>query len=265
MGQLLALGVLLVLQFVLLTAEQLDAWGWRIPFFIGAAAALAALYLRRNLAETEAFANSRTRTPDAGAMRLLLRYPREALTVIGLTMGGTLFFYVFTNYMQKFLVNTVGLTKGQSTLISAGSLFAFMLLQPLMGALSDRIGRRPMLITFGVLALCTTIPLLSALERTHDAWVAFALVMTALLISSLYSSISAVVKAELFPVEIRALGVGLPYAIAVSLFGGTAEYIALWCKSIGRESLFYWYVTGCVFISLLVYLFMQDTQKTSRI
>lgn len=231
----------------------------------GRKAALAALYLRRNLAETEAFANSRAKTPDAGAMQLLLRHPREALTVIGLTMGGTLFFYVFTNYMQKFLVNTVGLTKGESTLISAGSLFAFMLLQPLMGALSDRVGRRPMLIVFGVLALFTTIPLLSALERTHDVWVAFALVMTALLISSLYSSISAVVKAELFPVEIRALGVGLPYAIAVSLFGGTAEYIALWFKSIGHESLFYWYVTGCVFISLLVYAFMQDTQKTSRI
>ena len=189
----------------------------------------------------------------------------ETLTVIGLTMGGTLFFYVFTNYMQKFLVNTVGLTKGESTLVSAGSLFIFMLLQPVMGALSDRIGRRPMLITFGVIALFTTLPLLKALEATNDAWVAFALVMTGLFISSFYSSISAVVKAELFPVEIRALGVGLPYAIAVSLFGGTAEYIALWFKSIGHESLFYWYVTGCVFISLLVYTFMNETQKTSKI
>lgn len=275
MGQLLALGVLLILQFVLLTPGQLDAWGWRIPFFIGAAAALVALYLRRNLAETEAFtqsvakspshANSQVKSPDAGGLRLLLRHPREALTVIGLTMGGTLFFYVFTNYMQKFLVNTVGLSKGESTVVSAASLFIFMLLQPLMGALSDRIGRRPMLITFGVLALFSTIPLLTWLENTHDARIAFVLVMIALAISSLYSSISAVVKAELFPVEIRALGVGLPYAIAVSVFGGTAEYIALWCKSIGRESLFYWYVTGCVFISLLVYIFMSDTQKTSRI
>ena len=196
---------------------------------------------------------------------MLLQYPRETLTVIGLTMGGTLFFYVFTNYMQKFLVNTVGLTKGQSTLISAASLFIFMLLQPLMGAVSDRVGRRPMLIAFGVLALFSTIPLFAALERTHDPWTAFALVMSALFISSFYSSISAVVKAELFPVEIRALGVGLPYAIAVSLFGGTAEYIALWFKSVGHEFLFYWYVTGCVFVSLLVYVFMSETQKTSRI
>lgn len=266
MGQLLALAVLLLLQFVFLTAEQLDAWGWRIPFFIGAGAALVALWLRRNLAETESFAKGQQEhRAHAGQVRVLLQHPRETFTVIGLTMGGTLFFYVFTNYMQKFLVNTVGLTKGESTLVSAGSLFIFMLLQPVMGALSDRIGRRPMLIAFGMMALFTTLPLLTALENTSDAWVAFALVMTGLFISSFYSSISAVVKAELFPVEIRALGVGLPYAIAVSLFGGTAEYIALWFKSIGHESLFYWYVTGCVFISLLVYVFMSETQKTSKI
>ena len=140
-----------------------------------------------------------------------------------------------------------------------------MLMQPLVGAASDRLGRRRMLIAFGLLALATTIPLLSSLEQTRDAWSAFWLVMAGLAISSLYSSISAVVKAELFPVEIRALGVGLPYAIAVSLFGGTAEYIALWFKHVGHESYFYWYVTGCVFISLLVYVFMNDTQKTSKI
>jgi MHS family alpha-ketoglutarate permease-like MFS transporter len=266
MGQLLALGVLMLLQFVLLDAQQLESWGWRIPFVIGALAALVAMYLRRNLSETEAFAKASTRkASDAGQMKALLRHPREVLTVIGLTMGGTLFFYTFTNYMQKFLVNTVGLTKGESTLVSAGTLFVFMLLQPLMGAISDRVGRRPMLIVFGVLALSTTFPLLSALEQTHDAWTAFFLITIALTISSLYSSISAIVKAELFPVEIRALGVGLPYAIGVSLFGGTAEPIALWCKSIGHESWFYWYVTGCVLVSLLVYWSMRETKATSTI
>ncbi len=264
MGQLLALAVLMVLQFAVLDARQLEAWGWRIPFVIGAIAALAALYLRRNLVETDAFKN-KSAAPEAGQLSLLLRHPREVLIVIGLTMGGTLFFYTFTTYMQKFLVNTVGLSKGESTLVSTANLFVFMLLQPLMGALSDRFGRRPMLIVFGVLALFATVPLLSALARAQDAWTAFFLILIALTISSLYSSISAVVKAELFPVEIRALGVGLPYAITVSLFGGSAEYIALWCKSVGSESLFYWYVTGCVFCSLLVYIFMREPQRASRI
>ena len=265
MGQLLALGVLLVLQFFVLTPGQLEAWGWRIPFFIGALAALAGLYLRRNLAETEAFEKSAATRGEAGHIGLLLRHPREVLLVIGLTMGGTLYFYTFTTYMQKFLLNTVGLTKGESTLVSAANLFLFMLIQPVMGAVSDRFGRRPMLITFGVLALATTVPLLSALAEARSAWTAFVLIMLALMISSTYSSISAVVKAELFPVEIRALGVGLPYAIAVSIFGGGAEYIALWFKSIGRESLFYWYVTACVFCSLLVYIFMREPQRDSRI
>jgi MHS family alpha-ketoglutarate permease-like MFS transporter len=264
MGQLLAIGVLLVLQFVLLDAHELETWGWRIPFLIGAIAALAALRLRRTLAETEAFQKKPT-AQQAGQLRLLLQHPREVLIVIGLTMGGTLYFYTFTTYMQKFLVNTVGLAKGESTLVSAANLFIFMLMQPLMGALSDRFGRRPMLIVFGVLALFTTVPLLSALSNAHDAWTAFILIFIALTISSLYSSISAIVKAELFPVEIRALGVGLPYAIAVSVFGGGAEYVALKFKAIGHESLFYWYVTGCVFCSLLVYIFMREPQRHSRI
>lgn len=264
MGQLLALGVLMVLQFFVLDAQQLEQWGWRIPFVIGAIAALTGLYLRRNLVETDAFKN-KSNTARAGELALLMRHPREVLIVIGLTMGGTLFFYTFTTYIQKFLVNTVGLTKGESTLVSSASLVLFMSIQPFMGALSDRVGRRPMLIMFGVLALFTTVPLLSALSQAQDAWTAFFLILIALMISSLYSSISAVVKAELFPVEIRALGVGLPYAIAVSLFGGTAEMIALAFKNAGHEELFYWYVTGCVFCSLLVYIFMREPQRESRI
>lgn len=265
MGQLLALAVLLLLQFVLLTQEQLEEWGWRIPFVIGAACAVIALYLRRNLAETEAFVRSHALERGGGELRRLLKHWRESLIVIGLTMGGTLAFYTYTTYMQKFLVNTVGLTRNVATLISASSLFIFMLLQPLVGALSDRVGRRPILLTFGVLGTLATVPLLTALSRANDPFVAFALIMTALVIVSGYTSINAVVKAELFPVEIRALGVGLPYALAVSIFGGTAEYVALWFKSIGRETLFYWYVTGCIACSLLVYLFMRETSRTSLI
>lgn len=265
MGQLLSLAVLLVLQWVFLSHDQLEAWGWRIPFVIGALAALGGLYLRRNLPETATFEKLRASGKRSGEVSLLMQHPREVLIVLGLTAGGTLYFYIFTTYIQQFLVNTVGLSKTAATTVSSASLFLFMLLQPLMGALSDRIGRRPMLITFGVLALFTTVPLLSTLAATHSAWMAFVLVSIALLISSFYSSVSAVVKAELFPVEIRALGVGLPYAVAVSLFGGSAPLIGLWFKSIGHEPWFYWYVTACVFGSLLVYIFMREPQRTSRI
>ena len=175
-------------------------------------------------------------------------------------MGGTLAFYTYSTYMQKFLVNTAGMAKDRATLISAASLFFFMLLQPLIGALSDRIGRRPVLIYFGVMGTLTTVPILSLLQHSNNPWFAFALIMFALVIVSGYTSINAVVKAELFPVEIRTLGVGLPYAVAVSVFGGTAEYLALWFKHVGLESGFYWYVTTCIACSLLVYFYMPDTK-----
>ena len=263
-GQLIALAVLIILQLTL-TNEQLESWGWRIPFLIGAACAVTALYLRRGMEETASFKKKDESVVQESLMRTLMRHPKELLTVVGLTMGGTLAFYTYTTYMQKYLVNTVGMSKSDSTMISAATLFLFMLLQPVVGALSDKIGRRPILIAFGVLGTIFTVPILSALHTIQSMWGAFFLIIAALVIVSGYTSINAVVKAELFPTEIRALGVGLPYALTVSIFGGTAEYVALWFKSIGMETGYYWYVTGCIACSLLVYLFMKDTRDHSRI
>ena len=266
MGHLLALGVLILLQQVFLTPAQLESWGWRIPFVIGALAAVTALYLRRSMVETESFERSAASSAPGGSLRTLLReHPRAIATVVGLTMGGTLAFYTYTTYMHKFLVNSVGMAKEPAALVSAGSLFLYMLLQPLVGALSDRIGRRPLLVVFGVLGVLFTVPILSRIAATDSPLEAFILIMAALVIVSFYTAINAVVKAELFPVEVRALGVGLPYALTVSLFGGTAEYVALWFRSIGHEQGFYWYVTACIGVSLLVYLRMPDTRSTSLI
>src|SRR5450432_825520 len=262
-GQLIALGLQLLLQHVFLTDKQLHEWGWRIPFVIGAILSLVAFYLRINLRETDAFENKQLTEKNKGTLKELLKHPKAIATVTGLTLGGTLAFYTYTTYMQKFLVNTVGLTKNQSTLLSFCSLFIFALVQPLFGMLSDKIGRRPLLLSFGILGTLFTIPLLTTLSHTTQMWAAFALLMAALIIVSGYTSINAVVKAELFPVEIRALGVGLPYSLTVAIFGGTAEYIALWAKNVGHENLFYWYVTVCIFISLVVYFLMKDTKNNS--
>ncbi len=265
-GQLIALGIQLLLQQVLLTDAQLHAWGWRIPFAMGAVLSVVAFYLRRSLHETTAFEAQKARTTAAkGSIKELLKHPKALLTVVGLTLGGTLAFYTYTTYMQKFLVNTVHLTKSDSTLVSFFSLLLFALLQPLFGALSDRIGRRPLLIGFGVCGTLFTVPLLTALSHTTTLWGAFFLLVAALIIVSGYTSINAIVKAELFPAEVRALGVGLPYALTVAIFGGSAEYVALQAKSAGHEPYFYWYITGCILLSLLVYLFMRDTKATSKI
>jgi MHS family alpha-ketoglutarate permease-like MFS transporter len=264
-GQLLALGLQLILQNIFLDDKQMHDWGWRIPFVVGALLSLVALYLRTHLNETEAFIAKDDKIKKEGSMKELLKHPRAILVVVGLTLGGTLAFYTYTTYMQKFLVNTVGLTKYQSTILTFCSLLIFALLQPVFGALSDKVGRRPLLISFGVLGTIFTYPLLSTLSHTTSMWSAFGLLMAALIIVSGYTSINAVVKAELFPVEVRALGVGLPYSLTVAIFGGTAEYLALWAKNLGHESYYYWYVTVCIFISLIIYFKMRDTKHTSLI
>ncbi|WP_353124402.1 MFS transporter [Parapedobacter pyrenivorans] len=265
-GQLLALGVQILLQKFLLTDEQLHDWGWRIPFVIGAILSVIALYLRVHLHETRAYtaAKEKGKAKD-GSISKLLKHPKAIMIVVGLTLGGTLAFYTFTTYMQKFLVNTVGISKGDATMISFVSLFAFAVIQPLFGGLSDRIGRKPLLITFGLLGTICTVPLMNAISSANSNWAIFVFIMIGLLIISTYTSIGAVVKAELFPAEVRAIGVGLPHAITVAIFGGTAEYVALWFKSIDHESWYYWYVTIGIFLSLIMFVFMQDTKKGSKL
>ncbi|MES2156745.1 MAG: MFS transporter [Pseudomonadota bacterium] len=264
-GQLVAICVLLTLQAVLSEA-QLDAWGWRIPFFIGGALAVVVFWLRRGLAETQSFAVAKAAgASKSGFVELITRHPRETVTVMLLTAGGTIAFYAYSIYMQKFLVNTSGLSRQTASQINAVTLFLFMLLQPVAGALSDRIGRKPLMIGFGVMGVLCTYPIFATLAVTKDPLVAGLLVMVGLVIVTGYTSINAVVKAELFPAHIRALGVALPYALANTLFGGTAEFVALWFKQAGMEQAFYIYVTVMIAISLTVYVRMRDTAKHSMI
>ena len=262
-GQICALLVLLVLQKVFLTNDEIRAWGWRIPFFIGALLALVALYMRRTLHETGAFEAAKQIVKKTSSLRALMRYPREVLLVVGLTAGGTAAFYTYTTYMQKFLKLSVGLTDDQTTIVTLSALFFGMALQPIYGAISDRIGRKWLLIAFGVTGVLFTIPLLTTLQNARGPFAAFLLIAAAWMIVSGYTSINAVVKAELFPTNIRAIGVGLPYALTVSIFGGTTDSVALWFKSIGHENWFYYYLTGMIGISLVVYVFMRDTKADS--
>ena len=257
-GQLLALLVLVVLQ-ALLTTDELKAWGWRIPFVIGAVAALVAMYLRRSLAETASHETMHSK--EAGSLLGLLRHKRAVLIVFAFTMGGSLYFYTFTTYMQKYLVNTAHMDASIVSIVMTAVLILYMCLQPAFGALSDRIGRRNNMILFTALGALAASPLLFALGQVSNPVTAFLLVLAALTIASFYTSIGGVVKADLFPTEVRALGVGLTYAVANAIFGGTAEYVALWLKSSGQEQWFAWYVSGIVAVGLAASLIMPDTRK----
>ncbi len=249
-GQLLAVLVIVILE-QLLTEADLRAWGWRIPFAIGAVTAVVALMLRRTLHETQTKENLANK--DSGSLSLLFRHHKAAFfTVLGYTAGGSLIFYTFTTYMQKYLVNTVGLPIKTTSYVMTCSLFVYMCMQPLFGALSDRIGRRNNMLLFGALGTLATVPILTGLQGVTSPFVAFLLIILALAIVSFYTSISGIVKAEMFPPEVRALGVGLAYAVANAIFGGSAEYVALGLKSLGSESAFYWYVTAMMVIAFLV-------------
>ncbi|MFB7995897.1 MFS transporter [Streptomyces sp. NPDC056002] len=260
-GQIVGLGLQIVLQRTL-SDDALHSWGWRIPFVIGALGAAIIFYLRRNMLETDVYEES---ADDAGADRkgtltALWAHKREAFLVMALTMGGTVAYYTYTTYLTKYLSNSAGLSKETATLVSFCALIVFACIQPLAGRLSDRIGRRPLLITFAVGSTFLTVPIMTMLKHAGSFWPALGLALLALVVVTGYTSINACVKAELFPTGIRALGVALPYAIANALFGGTAEYVALWFKDAGVESGFYWYVAGCAAVSLIVYLTMRETR-----
>ncbi|MFJ8862420.1 MFS transporter [Streptomyces sp. NPDC102451] len=275
MGQLAALLVAIVLQH-LLTEEQLHGWGWRVPFLIGAVAGLVVMYLRRSMEESEHFRKEQARTagglPESsgtperkGLVALFAEYPRQLLAVFGLAIGGTVAFYTYTTYLQKYLVNTAGIAKPTVTLIGFAALFVYMLMQPAVGALSDRIGRRPVMFAFSGGCMLLTVPLMTLLGRTSSPWIAFLLMTVALTFVTGYSALAAIIKAEMFPTKVRALGVGLPHALVTATFGGLTEPIALALKDGGRETLFFWYVTGCVGLTFLATLLVREPSRTSHL
>lgn len=261
-GQLLAVLVVAILQS-LLTTDELRHWGWRVPFALGAVGAVVAMVVRRAMHESSSSAHRAH--PLAGTIRGMLQHPRELLMVLGFTGGGSLLFYTTTSYMQKYMVNTAHMNPKTASSVMTGALFIFMCVQPLFGMLSDRIGRRPQMITFSLFFIGATVPLMTVIGANADPWKAFGLVLVSLLGMSLYTSISGLLKAELFPAGVRAMGVGLPYAIANAAFGGTAEYVALWLKSRGIESTFFWYVSAMSVVLLICSMCLRRAGEATHL
>lgn len=270
-GQMLALLTLVILESTM-GKEALGEWGWRIPFAIGGVAALVVLWLRRSMEETisaEQAAAAHVRVEgeaQPGTLKLLFTKHWKALLIcIGVTLGGTMAFYTYTNFTLSFMQNTSGIPKEQTSVISFWALFIFMLLQPVYGIISDKVGRKPLLLWFGITGVLFTWPLLSTLAGTKDPFMAFLLMMGGLLIVGGYTSINALVKAELFPASIRALGVGLGYAIANSLFGGTTPLVGAALQKAGQVEVLFTYITVGIAISLVVYIFALKNKKATHL
>jgi MHS family alpha-ketoglutarate permease-like MFS transporter len=264
-GQLAALLLLVLLQGIL-TDEQLYAWGWRIPFVVGALLAVVVWWIRRGIHETSSFTRTAARIQQRGRpWAVFVQYPKETVTVMALTAAGGLGFYTYTAYMQKMLVNSAGFDKAVASQVVTWLLTVFVFLPPIAGWVADRVGhRRILLASFGGLAIAS-VPVLSAISTATSAYAAFFLGLVPLVLLSGYCGLSAVFKAELYPAHVRALGVAVPYAIAQAIFGGNAETTALYLKQIGHESAFFWIVAGMMLVGLVATLRLRETRDHSLI
>jgi len=261
-GQLLA-SLLAVIMTHTLGGDQITAGWWRLPFVIGALAALVSLWLRSGLTETTSKADRHQE--GAGTFREVWHHQRAFWVVFGITCIGSLTFYTFSTYMQKYLINTAGFSKGDVADTMTACLFVFMLMQPVIGAISDKIGRKNSMLIFVIGMVVLPVPVLGAIGKQTSLFDAGLLIILAMVFLSFYTSISGIVKAEMFPAYIRGLGVGFTYAIGNSLFGGSAEYVALFMKQHGFGEVFPWYVTGIAVCGLIAVLFMHDNRTHSTI
>lgn len=252
-GQLLAslLGVILL---GFMTEQQLNDGGWRIPFVIGGIAALLSLAARSRLEETLSHEDAQ-REESGSLIALLKQHWKTFLLVVGYTSAGSLTFYVVTVYSKTYLTN-IGIDGKTVGFIMTTALFVFMLAQPFFGMLSDRIGRRTSMLAFSLLSAIFIYPVMvTGMRSFADSPVIITLLLIFLMmLLSFYTSISGLVKAEMFPPHVRALGVGFSYAVGNALFGGSAPSVALIFKDAGIENIFFIYVIFmliiCFFCSL---------------
>ena len=255
-GQLVASALSAVLASTLGKAEM-TAWGWRVPFVVGAVIALVGFWIRLGAEEThpdrEALAAGH-RPPLFEALR---RHPKASLLVAAVTVAGTVTYYAWTTYFSTYAQTAAKVPASEALVVNTIALAFFMVLQPLGGILSDRVGRKPLLVVFAAGFTIGVVPLLALVGSSFGLLLLVQCVGMVLLTG--YTAIAAALNAELVPGRVRASGIGFPYSLTVAIFGGTAPYVATWLASIGRPDLFAWYVAVLALFGLVVYLRLPET------
>ncbi|MEO3873600.1 MFS transporter [Nonomuraea sp. B12E4] len=259
-GQLIASGLAALLASGLAKADM-DAYGWRIPFLVGAVISLVGLWIRKGAEETSAVAEEirRGEAERPGMFEFLQRHPKAAATIVGITIAGTVAYYTWTSFLPIYAQITVDFDPATSLQAGTVALFFFMILQPLLGMLSDRVGRKPMLIAFGLGFLILPVPLLNMISGSFGSLLTVQLIGMVFL--GCFTSISAAVNSELFPTRVRAAGAGFPYSLTVALFGGTAPLIGTALEDAGNVGAFPYYMSALALVSTLVYVFVLRETK----
>ncbi len=243
-----------------LSDGALHSWGWRAAFVFGALLGLVGLWLRVSVDDTESFTRTqvggRTRSNPVKAM--FVEHPAATLRVVGITIAGTLTYYIWVNYLPTYANLTTGIPLKKALLSQTLCLIVFVVALPFAGMLSDRLGRKPTMAGFAGGFVVLAWPLLHLLGNSFLSLFLVQLVGMMLILG--YSANCAVIMAEQFPAEVRATGIALPYALAVAVFGGTAPYVTTWLHEGGHSDLLWIYVTAASLISLVVYLTMPETK-----
>jgi MHS family alpha-ketoglutarate permease-like MFS transporter len=255
---------------IILTAfndDQVHEFGWRIGFAVGGVAAVVVFWLRRtmdeSLSEETLEAIKAGEDKNSGSIReLFTRYWKPLLLCFLITLGGTVAFYTYSVNAPAIVKSAYPKSQAMTaTWINLIGLIFLMCLQPVCGLLSDKVGRKPLLVFFGIGGLFYTYILITYLPQLRSPIASFFLVAGSYVILTGYTSINALVKSELFPAHVRALGVGIGYALANSIFGGTAPVIYQALKANGQVPLFITYVTVCIAVSLVVYVFFLKNKS----
>lgn len=246
----------------LLSEGAMASWGWRVAFIFGGLLGLIGLWLRISVEETDSFtrASDEGRTgvkhPVTGVFR---DHPKAALRVVGITIAGTLLYYMWMSYMPGYASTAMGIDLNEALLANTIAAAYFICLLPFVALLSDRFGRKPTMFGFAFGFLVFAFPAFKLLEQgTFGTLLLVELIGVTFLAG--YSANCAVIMSEQFPAEVRATGIGMPYALAVALFGGTAPYITTWMADAGYRDLTWLYVTAAAVIGCVVYATMPETK-----
>lgn len=262
-GVLLASGMGAILTSTL-SKEALDNWGWRLAFIVAALLGLVGLWLRSSVDETDSFVNAQARSEATGEKRansvftMFVKHPKSTLRVFGITIAGTLLYYMWVSYMPTYAAVATGIPLSQALLANFIAVGLFLVLLPFAGILSDKIGRKPTMTAFAAGFLLFSWPAFAFLNGNF--WMLLLIEVIGIILLLGYSANCAVIMAEQFPAEVRATGIGLPYALAVAIFGGTAPYLTTWMNANGLGQFVWLYCAAAAAIGVVVYLTMPETK-----
>ncbi|GEO26510.1 MFS transporter [Alicyclobacillus acidoterrestris] len=246
-----------------LSPTALDAWGWRVAFLIGIILGIVGLYLRMKMEDTPKFrevANTE-HVAQRPLKEMVTKYPLQVLQAIGFTISWTVSYYITFTYLPTYIKTVVNMSFGAAMASNLIILAFFIILIPIVGALSDRVGRKKLLMLscagFAILAY----PMFLLINRGSFVMILIPQFVLALF-EAFFAAPGPAALAEIFPTRVRNSSLSIGYNIGVALFGGTAPMIATYLISSTHSKLSpTYYVIGCAVVTFFVLMGLKDRYR----